>query len=461
MKIKMFMFAALAAFATLAGCSDDKDPVTPPGDNKPKPSEYEVTFGTTSYYSTIATIKSKTDNAKWRYYMASFWESDYLKQTIKGTTPNEIAEGIIRDYQLNYPTASMEDIIYELTMGFQLTGLTPKSIPLSGLKPGTEYSLVVAGVSSDGKIVANGIVATVTTETLPDFEAQNCTFDWSFTDTKQMSVTMKYIPSDKDVTYFSYIMSKADYASMFGSNPAKLKELMTSYISKLSTANGSSVTEFVTDMQLKGDMDFQITGLTPGTDYVVFVCGMDDYGRATTDVSVKEVKTNPYVASDAVTKSVKVELFDGTLASQINPAMYPPDTFSGGYLLRFSPEFSENCSKNWYILVTTSNMSGLADNELLIRIMSSGNLTNQNPVGVPRVEKNITAYAYIFAQTEDGEPGNIFRCPAFVTSEANLSGMDILFPDLDSAKGTTSVALSSVNKMKPATVGAKKVARML
>ena len=461
MKIKMFMFAALAAFATLAGCSDDDNgggTVIPPEE---KPSEYEVTFTTTSYYSTVATIKSKTDNAKWRYYMASFWESAYLKEKIKGTTANEIAKGIIRDYQMNYPTASMADIINELTIGYQLNGLTPKSIPLSGLTPGTEYSLVVAGVDSEGNIVANGIVAKVTTETLPDFEAQNCTFDWSFSDTKQMSVTMKFVPSAKDVPYFSYIMSKADYASMFGSNPAKLKELMPSYIAKLSTAAESSVTEFVKKMQMKDDTDFQITGLTPGTDYIVFVCGMDDFGRATTNVSVKEVRTNKYEASDAITKSVKVELFDGTLASEINPAMYPPDTFSGGYLLRFSPEFSENCSKNWYILVTTTNYSGLADNELLIKIMSGGNLTNQNPVGVPRVQQNITAYAYIFAQTEDGEPGNIFRCPGFVTSAANLSGMDILFPDLDSAKGATSVALSSVNEMKPETVGNKKVVRAL
>ena len=46
MKIKMFMFAALAAFATLAGCSDDNDTTGGGGTTPPpvKPSEYEVDF---------------------------------------------------------------------------------------------------------------------------------------------------------------------------------------------------------------------------------------------------------------------------------------------------------------------------------------------------------------------------------------------------------------------------------
>ena len=80
MKIKMFMFAALAAFATLAGCSDDNDTTGGGGTTPPpvKPSEYEVEFKSTSYYSTTATITAITNNAKWKYYMASMWESNFL-----------------------------------------------------------------------------------------------------------------------------------------------------------------------------------------------------------------------------------------------------------------------------------------------------------------------------------------------------------------------------------------------
>ena len=59
---------------------------------------------------------------------------------------------------------------------------------------------------------------------------------------------------------------------------------------------------------MKGDwMDFKLTGLTPETEYVAFVCGMDEYGRPTTDVSVKEFETVEYVASNATTESVEIE----------------------------------------------------------------------------------------------------------------------------------------------------------
>lgn len=462
MKIKMFMLAALAAFATLAGCSDDENKTTGGTINPPvKPSEYEATFKSTSYYSTTVTIKAITENAKWKDYMASMWESSFLKATIPGNTPNELAEGIISYYQMNNAGATMEDIYYELTMGGALSGLTPKTIPLNGLTPNTEYSIVIAGIDKTGKIVANGMVATFTTKALPDFEAQDCTFDWSFTDTKSMSVKMKFTPSNKEVPYFSYIMTRTDYASMFSSSPAQLKENMASYVAQLSKAYESSVTEFVKARKMTDETEFLITSLTPGTNYVVFVCGIDDYGRATTDVSVKEVTTAQYSASDATTESVKVELFDGDAASNINSSMYPPKTFAGGWFLRFSPVFSENCSKNWMILVTENDLSSKSDGDVLVEIINKGNIVNVNPVAVPQIPQNITAYAYIVAQTEEGEPGNIFRCPGFEVKESNLSSMDDLFPDMNSQNGTASVALSSVGKMRPTTVGATKVVSVL
>ena len=80
MKIKTFMFAALAAFATLAGCSDDENKTTGGGGtiNPPvKPSEYEATFKSTSYYSTTVTIKAITENAKSQSFMAVVFETAF------------------------------------------------------------------------------------------------------------------------------------------------------------------------------------------------------------------------------------------------------------------------------------------------------------------------------------------------------------------------------------------------
>ena len=112
-------------------------------------------------------------------------------------------------------------------------------------------------------------------------------------------------------------------------------------------------------------------------------------------------------------------------------------------------------------MVTENDLSSKSDGDVLVEIINKGNIVNVNPVAVAQIPQNITAYAYIVAQTEEGEPGNIFRCPGFEVKESNLSSMDDLFPDMNSQNGTASVALSSVGKMRPTTVGATKVVSVL
>ena len=466
MKIKMFMFAALAAFATLAGCSDDENNDGTGGggtEDKPVPSEYEVEFKSTSYYSTTVTTKTITENAKFKYYMASFWESDLLKETIYGDTPNKIAEGIINYYKLNYGAqgATMQDIFNMLTLDKQLYGVKPQSIPISNLTPDTEYSLVIAGINEEGKIVANGTVATFKTAALPDFEADDCTFDWSFTDTKSTYVTIKFVPSDREVPYFAYVLTRSDYASMFSSNPAELKEKMTSLIAQLSKAFGGSIPEFMNEMRMKGEMDFKLTGLTPETEYVAFVCGMDEYGRPTTDVSVKDFETLEYVASDATVESVDVRLYDGEEASSIDPTTYKPDDYGGAYFLRYVPQFSEECAEVWNMLVTDVDFSGESDDVVLSYIMSMGFDANTSMMDIVKLPEGLMVYAYIVAQNEAGEYGNIYRCKPFEVSKANLSPVEELFPESNSKSGISSVAFSSVGKMCPKTVNSMKIVSVL
>lgn len=466
MKIKMFMFAALAAFATLAGCSDDENNDGTGGggtEDKPVPSEYEVEFKSTSYYSTTVTIKTITENAKFKYYMASFWESDLLKETISGDTPNKIAEGIINYYKLNYGAqgATMQDIFNMLTLDKQLYGVKPQSIPISNLTPDTEYSLVIAGINEEGKIVANGTVATFKTAALPDFEADDCTFDWSFTDTKSTYVTIKFVPSDREVPYFAYVLTRSDYASMFSSNPAELKEKMTSLIAQLSKAFGGSIPEFMNEMRMKGEMDFKLTGLTPETEYVAFVCGMDEYGRPTTDVSVKDFETLEYVASDATVESVDVRLYDGEEASSIDPTTYKPDDYGGAYFLRYVPQFSEECAEVWNMLVTDVDFSGESDDVVLSYIMSMGFDADTSMMDIVKLPEGLMVYAYIVAQNEAGEYGNIYRCEPFEVSKANLSPVEELFPETMSKSGISSVAFSSVGKMCPKTVNSMKIVSVL
>ena len=118
MKIKTFMFAALAAFATLfAGCSDDENKTNGNGGNNgtggdPVESEYKVTFSDTSYYSSVATFEAITENAKSQSFMAVVFETAFLEQQIPGITDNDIAKGVINYYKAEYMSqgATVADI---------------------------------------------------------------------------------------------------------------------------------------------------------------------------------------------------------------------------------------------------------------------------------------------------------------------------------------------------------------
>ena len=257
MKIKMFMLAALAAFATLAGCSDDENKTTGGGGtiNPPvKPSEYEATFKSTSYYSTTVTIKAITENAKSQYFMAVVFETAFLEQQIPGITDNDIAKGVINYYRAEYMSqgATVADIYNVLTQQGRLHGsVTPLELDVPGLSAGTSYSVVVAGVNENLEIVANGIVAEFTTKTLPGLEEENCTFEWTV-EPKSTSVTMSFTPSDKEVPYFFYALTAEEYSSECRNDPAILKELLPSFIANLAKAYQMSVSEFMEKQRMTG-----------------------------------------------------------------------------------------------------------------------------------------------------------------------------------------------------------------
>ena len=276
MKIKMFMLAALAAFATLfAGCSDDENKTNGNGGNNgtggdPVESEYKVTFSDTSYYSSVATFEAITENAKSQSFMAVVFETAFLEQQIPGITDNDIAKGVINYYKAEYMSqgATVADIYNVLTQQGRLHGsVTPLELDVPGLSAGTSYSVVVAGVNENLEIVANGIVAEFTTKTLPGLEEENCTFEWTV-EPKSTSVTMSFTPSDKKVPYFFYALTAEEYSSECKNDPAILKELLPSFIANLAKAYQMSVSEFMKKQRMTGDLEeFTFTGLLPKTGY--------------------------------------------------------------------------------------------------------------------------------------------------------------------------------------------------
>lgn len=93
--------------------------------------------------------------------------------------------------------------------------------------------------------------------------------------------------------------------------------------------------------------------------------------------------------------------------------------------------------------------------------MSMGFDADTSMMDIVKLPEGLMVYAYIVAQNEAGEYGNIYRCEPFEVSKANLSPVEELFPESNSKSGISSVAFSSVGKMCPKTVNSMKIVSVL
>ena len=113
------------------------------------------------------------------------------------------------------------------------------------------------------------------------------------------------------------------------------------------------------------------------------------------------------------------------------------------------------------MLVIDADFSGESDDVVLSYIMSWGFDANTSMMDIVKLPEGLMVYAYIVAQNEAGEYGNIYRCEPFEVSKANLSPVEELFPESNSKSGISSVAFSSVGKMCPKTVNSMKIVSVL
>lgn len=124
------------------------------------------------------------------------------------------------------------------------------------VNPGTEYTAVAFGYDSD-------IVTTVPFSrsfTTPEWEDPSLLFRIETGNLTATSVDVWIIPADKEMDYFTDIVPSADYDGL--SDDEVTEKLI------------EDAWYFYTDY---GIMDYPYTGLTPDTDYTVYVFGCDEY----------------------------------------------------------------------------------------------------------------------------------------------------------------------------------------
>lgn len=436
MKIKLFLFAAFAAVATLAGCSDSKGGEETP--IIPVDPEFAITV-TPSEYAASITVTPTSDKAKASTYMLQVIADDIYGES--NGNAKTCAEVVFEVLQLQNPDATMEDIVYYVTNEGKNKGT--RKIQMTGLIPDTQFYVIVVGLTETGEFTTEAQLAPFMTKALPTLVPVSCTFDVKIPAVTAASVTVQVAPSVSTTPWIVQVLTKSDYMEFFGGSPEVIKETLdTDYMMVISNGNGIPMEELIKQLTLKGSKEVEIP-LDAETEYIVFVCGIDAYGRATTDVVVKETKTLEFVPSDAAITSSTLKLYDGTEAVKLYPNEFDA-AYSGAYFTRLSATFSETATQ-WIVLGTSDNLTSYKDPQVIqimkgmvsekkLQVMEVADGNTSDVYGVPYEGKEaMTVYLYAYAMNAAGEPGSVNRTE-IVANKANLSDVSELAPAPEAVK---------------------------
>lgn len=454
MKIKLFLLAAAAAMTTLVGCSD-KDSGNGPTPPEPTlPEGYEITFGTATFNSQELTITPISPEAEESLYLC-YVTTEELYKEYGSVEAYAMADMAVWISELS--DATMEEIVYAMTSNGQNKGTITTTV--TGLSANSNYYALAVGIDLEGEFTTQGTAVAFTSAGKPDVVEVDCDFTWEVTRQGAIFLDVKVTPTNTTIPYVAFWLSKEEYQSM-GNSAEGLKKNLEAYMENLAANAGyESIIDLMAVLQNKGEQDLQIQGLEPQTDYVLFLCGMDAYGRPTTDVEVLNASTIAYVPSDAVLTPA-ARLYSGTTASSMSPSLFPPETYSGNLFVRMKPLLNDKAVA-WYLLPIDTDHSKDADEELLVLVSQRGN----GPITQPYIDvlapesTDQTYYIYMYPVNESGEPGNIARMSIDVNAN-NVSDINTIFDeDYTQGAGTSAmtVPFSSAVKMMASEAAVKSV----
>lgn len=118
------------------------------------------------------------------------------------------------------------------------------------------------------------------------------------TDLTQGSFGVKVTPKDNEATYYFGVIAKSDYESAYHKNNDELTAAYKAWFLSVASSYGLDLSDLLKEALLSGMQNYSYTALTPETDYVFFVYGVDLEGNPTTDVSTYAFKT-PAVTFDS------------------------------------------------------------------------------------------------------------------------------------------------------------------
>jgi hypothetical protein len=220
------------------------------------------------------------------------------------------------------------------------------------------------------------------------------TFTIEVSKTASIEATIEVFPSNKNVTYYFDVVSKAKFEEC-----ADAKEIATKRVLDLKEAcekYGWTVAEFFK----KGDDSFRRAGLFPATEYCAVVFGVTTDGATISDVTTKFFTTAEEVIDPNMTFDIEVS-----------------DIMWRGAAVKVAP--SNNAATYYYDVVSKDEYDGYADgseyaNKTIIKLKEYSNElnesftyllslgTNENRFDAIDVLPNTEYYAVAFGVAADG-----------------------------------------------------------
>lgn len=163
-----------------------------------------------------------------------------------------------------------------------------------GLEAETDYYLYAYGMTSSGERVSDLFKEPFRTESIT---ISSCTFDITVSPTRT-TVRIDVVPSDKQQYYYYKLLSDADYAALGGTPRSVASSIVREQIDAWLGLGAASVAEAVKNFTLQGDHGYTATALSSGSDYHLFVCGVDLQGDICTEITYRKVSTESFAMSD-------------------------------------------------------------------------------------------------------------------------------------------------------------------
>lgn len=221
-----------------------------------------------------------------------------------------IVEGIIADFSSQYPVFSMSEILA------MLLEHGDSEDDVEGLPSDAEMYFYAVYINEEGK--AYGESAVKNFHTLAPGKPEDCTFDFEFESLLSTSVTVKTIPSDPAIRYWTSIEATSEWRG-----DAAVPVLVKEMIEKYAKENNMSVANVVESVTFTGThSDPWYDGIEPSTSYYAYAYAMDENGDPAGPVFKQQFTTREYDISDADVE-ISYHYFDGDELYKADAEKYP------------------------------------------------------------------------------------------------------------------------------------------